>query len=92
MVHITSYHSDNFGFTFPSACIEVLEVTSRKNQEFYTGEGSANTLVRLRIWATEQAKEQGRQPIEVIERYADLDDELINEIHQNSFTLLFPQV
>lgn len=91
MVHITSYYSKNFGFTFPEACIEVFEVNTRKAQSFFDGEGSKNTLVRLNVWATEQAKTDGRQPVEQIERYLNLDQGLLETINENALSSLFPE-
>ena len=90
MVHITSYYSKNFGFTFPEACVEIQEISSRRNQNFFSQEGQFNTLVRLRVWATEQARTDGRQPIDFIEKYTNLDELNVNTLHENVFESLFP--
>ncbi|UJP63977.1 hypothetical protein [Mongoliitalea daihaiensis] len=90
MTAIISYKSNNFGFTFPEACVEIEEISSRRNQNFFTEDGQFNTLVRLRVWATEQARTDGRQPIDIIERYANINEVEINSLHENVFESLFP--
>ena len=90
MTTIISYKSNNFGFTFPEACVEIQEISSRRNQDFFTEDGQFNTLVRLRVWATEQARTQEKQPIDFIEKYTNLNEANVTELHENVFESLFP--
>lgn len=88
---VTSYFSENFGFTFPDACIEVEEVASRRNGTFHSQNGNVNTMVRIRVWANEAAKNEGRQPVEQTEKLVNLETELVNTIHTTALEVLFPE-
>ena len=92
MIAITEYHFKNYGFTLPAACIEVSEVQSTKNQQYYDNESqsSRNTLVRIRVWASENAKTEGMQALEMTDRFIDLDPVMTNDIHNTALLVLFP--
>jgi hypothetical protein len=91
MIAITEYHFKNYGFTLPAACIQVTEVQTSKEPRYYDGTTSAkNTLVRIHVWASENAKTEGMQPIEMIEKYIDLSLEMTNDIHNTALLVLFP--
>lgn len=92
MIVIKEYHFSNFGFTLPAACVEVSEVQSTKQQQYYDNDSqtSKNTLVRIKVWASETAKIDGLQPLEQIDRFIDLDSEMTNDIHNTALLALFP--
>lgn len=92
MIAITEYTFKNYGFTLPAACIEVSEVQSTKQKQYFDHDTQTqkNTLVRLKIWASETAKKDGMQPLEQIDKFIDLDSTMTNEIHNTALLVLFP--
>lgn len=91
MIAITEYEFKNYGFSLPAACIEVSEVQTSKDPRYYDGTTSnKNTLVRINVWASENAKTDGMQPLEMSEKFIDIDQVMTNDIHNTALLALFP--
>lgn len=90
MIAITEYYFKNFGLTVPEACVEVEEVSARVNESFYTEDGNKNTLVRIKVWASQEAKTTGLQPLEQSEKFINIDPSITQNIHSTTLAELFP--
>lgn len=96
MIAITSYTFESFGLSLPAAVVEIEEITNRKESSFYVNdpeEGSVqkNTLARIRVYADQSAYDSGKSPIERTEKYLDLQEIEITNLHGDALTILFPE-
>ena len=76
MTYIAPHFSEQYGLQLDNAVFEVEEVVVRRDLSFFAQNGEngsmVNGTVRFRVYANEDAFQNGRQPVDFISKNLDL--------------------